>query len=142
MSGQDEKVSALEPYFSALIVEDIDNSIKWYVDVLGMEVNSQNAIESIGLRQANLSNTLAALELIELGSAVSLSENLPGYTSKTRTIGLFKIGFRTKDFDHWLNHFEEKNVSFNGDVVTDPVTQKRMMIILDPDGNRIQVFEA
>jgi len=37
--------------------------------------------------------------------------------------------------------FFESKVDFNGGVVEDPVSGKKMVIILDPDGNRIQLFE-
>ena len=58
-----------------------------------------------------------------------------------RIIGLFKIGFVVTDFEKWVDHLIDKEVDFCGNIVTDDNTEKRMVIITDPDGNRIQIFE-
>ncbi|SMD31998.1 Glyoxalase/Bleomycin resistance protein/Dioxygenase superfamily protein [Reichenbachiella faecimaris] len=95
----------------------------------------------MGFKQANLSNGPANLELIELNSAISLQEVIPNYNAKTKVIGLFKFGFQVDQFDAWIEYLEGQQVQFNGRVVTDDLTNKRMVVILDPDGNRVQLFE-
>jgi predicted enzyme related to lactoylglutathione lyase len=40
-----------------------------------------------------------------------------------------------------VSHFEETGTEFNGQVVKDKNSGKRMVVIFDPDGNRIQLFE-
>ncbi len=45
------------------------------------------------------------------------------------------------DFEKWIDHLTNEKVDFYGSVVTDDTTGKRMVIITDPDGNRIQIFE-
>lgn len=55
--------------------------------------------------------------------------------------GIFKIGFSVTDFNSWMTHFENSKVNFRGSAVEDPNSGKRMIILLDPDGNRIQIFE-
>lgn len=89
----------------------------------------------------NLKKGKAALELIQLSGTLSPADIVPDYTSKTRIYGFFKMGFQVTDLDTWVSFLKEKQVEFNGDVVTDLVTNKRMVITLDPDGNRIQLFE-
>lgn len=95
----------------------------------------------MGFRNANLKRDNHALELIELQTALAPEEAISEFGPKTRLHGLFKIGFQVSDFDQWLNHLETMEVNQHGQVVKDPVSGKRMLIILDPDGNRIQLFE-
>lgn len=132
---------SMSAYFSAIIVSDMEASTQWYTDVLGMTVLNHFESAERGVKQTNLQRGDILIELIELDAAVSPLEAIPHYNPKTRLIGLFKIGFRVSDFDAWMMHLRQKEVEFHGDVVTDPVSGKRMIIIRDPDGNRIQMFE-
>ncbi len=130
-----------KPYFTAIIVENIDASIDWYGKTLGYEVINQNDMSDRGFRQANLQRGNALLELIELSSAASPAELLKDQPPRTRIQGLFKIGFTVSSFDEWIKFLTDEEVEFNGSVVNDPNSGKQMIIILDPDGNRIQLFE-
>ncbi|NNE28372.1 MAG: hypothetical protein HKN16_01970 [Saprospiraceae bacterium] len=89
---------------------------------------------------ANLKRGPVSLELIELSSSVSLSKDLEGFSSKTKVQGIFKIGFSIKDFDRQIQNLKNLNVTMKGDVVIDPTSGKSMVLLLDPDGNRIQLF--
>jgi len=139
--AQNDSTEDLEAYFSAMIVSDLDSSINWYSNVLVFELVSK--IESIekGFKQSNLKRGDILIELIELDKAVRLKEVIPNYSNRMRTIGFFKIGFRVADFDKWIDHLTNKKVEFYGNIVTDDSTGKRMVIVTDPDGNRIQIFE-
>lgn len=45
-----------------------------------------------------------------------------------------------KKFDQWVASLQKSGVEFHGKVVGDPLTKQKMVIIKDPDGNRIQLF--
>lgn len=139
--GQQERLPQPEPYFMAIIVSDIDTSIAWYKDHLGFALLNRTDLPDLGFRQANLESGKTLLELIELNSARTAAELLADHPRGTRVGGFFKFGFSVADFDGWLSYLKKSNVSFRGDVVKDPNTGKRMIILLDPDGNRIQFFE-
>lgn len=126
-------------YFVAIIANDMDASLLWYTETLGFDVLNQTENESRGFKQVNLKRGNGFLELIELNGTLSLQELLEG--KKTRIEGFFKFGFSVPQFDQWINFLNRNNVTTHGQVVTDPVSNKRMIIILDPDGNRIQLFE-
>jgi hypothetical protein len=81
------------------------------------------------------------IEIIDLDSSISTIDVIPDYTNKTRIVGFFKLGFLVSNFDNWINHLTRSNVEFYGDVVMDETTGNKIAIILDPDGNRIQIFE-
>ena len=139
--SQSNELPDPEAYFSALIVEDIEKSITWYTANLGFKTLNKVVSEESGFKQANLKRGNILIELIELKTARTLKESISNYNSKTRTIGFFKIGFQVSDFDKWIHHLKKNEVSFHGRVVTDDQSGKKMTIIKDPDGNRIQLFE-
>ncbi len=81
------------------------------------------------------------IELIEIKFSLDPSKIIESKPKGTRVQGFFNFGFKVKEFDEWISHLEESNTLFQGEVVADPVSNKRMVIVLDPDGNRIQLFE-
>lgn len=108
---------------------------------MGYEVLNNKQFPDMGFKQANLSNGQTNLELIELNAAIAVKDVVPNYNPKTKIKGLFKFGFQVDEFDAWVQHLESLKVQFNGRVVSDELTKKRMVIIQDPDGNRVQLFE-
>lgn len=141
INAQQEELSDPVPYFMAVIVSDIDASIHWYGNTLGFDVLTKVDMSERGFRQANLKRGKAALELIEFTTALYPKEILKDQPKKTRIAGFFKFGFSVNDFDEWVSHLSDKIENLQDQIVKDPISGKRMMIILDPDGNRIQLFE-
>ena len=137
--SQEKQLSTPTPCFTAIIVNDINSAVAWYTDVLGVKEISRNTKLSIGLEQVNLKRESIQIELIYLKSAIN-SNNL--VSKKQRLTGLFKIGFRLENFDQWTQRLKIKNILHEQDIVVDPISKKRMFVIKDPDGNRIQFFEA
>ena len=138
--AQNDTPKDIKAYFYATIVNDINTSIDWYTNVLEFEVIDKIVSKERGFKQSNLKKEEMLIELIELDKAVSL-ESMPNYHNKMRFKGFFKIGFMVTNFDVWITHLKKMKVSFYGNIVTDSNTKKRMVIINDPDGNRIQLFE-
>lgn len=130
-----------EVYFFAVLVKDIDRSISWYSKMLGFQVVDQLASEERGFKQANLKRAGVALELIESKSLIFPEDILGSYSRETRIAGFFKFGLKISDFDNWIIFLTQSHVEFSGNVVTDRLSGKKMVIIKDPDGNRIQLFE-
>lgn len=136
--GQEDKVTALQPSFAAIIVSDMEVSIQWYSEKFDMKIINQVDLPELGLKQANLGSELFKLELIELKGSI---DPLKGTEGNIRVQGFFKIGFTVEDFDQWIGHLESQQAQFKGQAVADPVSRKRTILVLDPDGNRIQLFE-
>ena len=139
-SAQQAAPTDLTAYFSAILVEDIQASQQWYTEILGFEVVLESEIAE-EFTILNLKRGNSALELIQLPGALSPAEAIENYHSKTRIKGIFKVGFQVKDLNVWVDFLKKQEVQFNGGVVEDPVSGNPMVIILDPDGNRIQLFE-
>ena len=124
--------------FVAFIVKDIDKSIDWYSSNLGFELVNQTNLEERGIKQANLKLGNTKIELIESSSSINPTENS---TKKILVQGIFKVGFIVSNFNDWANHCIKVQLITKKDIVIDPTDNKRMLIIKDPDGNRIQLFE-
>ena len=140
LHSQAGELSDPEPYFMAIIVSNIDTSLNWYTSQLGFEVVDRIDAPENGFRQANLKRGKAAIELIELQTTIYPAEILEGKPSRSRIAGFFKFGFTVSDFDAWVDQLNESGVAFHGRVVQN-TTGKKMVIIQDPDGNRIQIFK-
>ena len=108
---------------------------------MGFTVLNQVEYSDMGFKQKNLKRVDVLIELIELNTALSAKDIVPNYTNKTRMKGFFKIGFLVSDFDKWMTHLTLAEMNFHGNVVADEISGKRMVIIKDLDGNRIQIFE-
>lgn len=128
--------------FSAIIVSNLDASIDWYEKNLGFKIDNQAELASRGIRQANLSTNHVRLELIEIKGTVNARDVLQGPFEGKRLNGLFKIGFAVQNFEKTIKTLRQNHVKFQGDVVTDPITNQKMVIIRDPDDNRIQLFDG
>ncbi|MEL6194860.1 MAG: VOC family protein [Bacteroidota bacterium] len=139
--GQVDREQDLQFRFISLIVKDVSSSVEWYTKVMGFSLEKEFVNEERGLKIANLSKGEHGIELIEISSSVSPEDAIPNFSKKLRIHGIFKVGFGVKDFDTWIEKFHDKNVEFQGEVVQDPVNGSRMVVVLDPDGNRIQFFE-
>ena len=132
---------AIEAHFTGIIVKDINLSVKWYTEGLGFKILNRFDSKKRGFSQVKLKTGHTILELIQLNSALELKDIYSNYTKKTRFVGLFKTGFMISKFDNWISHFRKMKLTFHGNVVKDSNTDKRMVILKDPDGNRIQFFE-
>ncbi len=124
--------------FIALIVKDLDTSIKWYSELLGFEVVNQNNLESRGIFMANMASGNNRLELIQIDSSISPSERLK---PKQKMQGFFKTGFMVKSLKPYIAQLKDWDPEFAESAVTDPVSGQQMLVFKDPDGNRIQLFE-
>ncbi len=102
---------------------------------------NQVELKERGLRMANLKSGKGWIELIEFKDAVSQEELQKDAAKKTRLIGIFKFGFIVTDLSQWIKRLSDSGVKFNGDIVKDPNIAMRMIILKDPDGNRVQLFE-
>lgn len=131
----------LRASFIAIIVSDMDSSSRWYKDLLNFQEVGRIENADIGLVQVNLIRGEARIELIEIQSAIDHNQILGTAGKGKRLTGLFKVGFSVKNFDGCIEHLNSNEIEVADDIVTDPLTGGRMVVIRDPDGNRIQLFE-
>jgi catechol 2,3-dioxygenase-like lactoylglutathione lyase family enzyme len=131
----------LVPYFGAVIVENIDSSVKWYSDVLQIKEIKRHENAEAGYKIVNLGNDKILLELLELKSSVSPKAVFENHPGKKWVKGFMKIGFKVHNIDSVFNSYKNRGIKMLGEMINDPVTGKKSFIILDPDGNYLQFFE-
>lgn len=131
----------MKPFFSAIVVSNIDSSIAWYKKVIGLELRNRTDAPERGFIQANLHNKEMLIELIQVDSSLPGSSILEKYPQKTRIRGFTKLGFVVKDIDGLFQRLKDQNIKFTGRMVTDPVNNKKTFLVNDPDDNLIQFFE-
>ena len=142
LNAQSKEDLAYSPSFTAIIVTDIEESVEWYKTIFLLEEINRFESEERGFIIVLLKKDEFTLELLELKNSIRPKEVIPDYNDKTKVQGLFKIGFKVNDFEGWIKHLKASDAKLLGDIVTDPTLNKKMVIITDPDGNRIQFFEG
>ena len=131
----------MRPFFSAVVVSNIDSSIAWYKNVFRLQLRNRTDAPERGFIQANLHNKEMLIELIQVDSSLSKERILKDHAPKTRVRGFMKFGFTVKNIDALYKQLKDQNIKFTGRMVTDPVDNKKTFLINDPDDNLIQFFE-
>lgn len=110
--------------YSTLIVKDLEESVKFYRDVLGFKE---------GYHVKTPDGSAITIMQSENGASVELIE------SKSYDVGLYSIGTDVDDLDEAIRVLEEKGYKTTGPVI--PTSVGRMTFVLDPNGVRICLIE-
>jgi catechol 2,3-dioxygenase-like lactoylglutathione lyase family enzyme len=129
-----------QPYFSAVIVNNVDSSTAWYQSVFDLKVINRINDTAGGFRVVIMESPVYVLELIENKSWPDQKKLLSDKPAGTRIQGFFKIGFSVPDMDACLKHLAGLKI-IPDRIYTDSDTKKRNFLINDPDGNLVQFFE-
>jgi catechol 2,3-dioxygenase-like lactoylglutathione lyase family enzyme len=130
--------SAVSGAFFAVSVPDLDASIRWYSERLGLKVMSrfpeQNQVAGALLAGGGLE-----VELLRHEQAV-LPKDAAEMSSKVRVLGIMKAGFRVDNFDRTVAALRVRGV----EIVMGPYPARRdqraNVLIRDNTGNLIQIF--
>ena len=136
--GQQSSSFQVDSYFSAMIVKNIDSSVKWYQSVLGLKTKFLPGTPQ-GIRVAILESPRIVLEIIENNAWLDPKEYLKGKPEGTRLHGYFKIGFKVTTMDSFIEHLNNLNISIPRIYKDD--SGKRNFLVEDPDKNLVQFFE-
>ena len=109
--------------YSTMIVKNLEESIKFYRDVLGFKEGYNVEIPGGAITIMNSEN----------GASVELIENT------NFEVGLYSIGTDVNDLDETIRYLREKRYETTGPVI--PTTVGRMTFVLDPNGVRICLIE-
>jgi len=135
-------VKLLLPYRIALSVSNVNELSKWYQDILGFQFSRRMDFEAYGVSIMILEKNGFGLELIEKAGSKFKKERIPDLEDVSLLRGFMKVGFLVDNIDHTADLLKEKGVKIVYDVTDDPDDNSSWMIIEDPDGNLIQLFEA
>jgi len=128
------------PYFSAVIVSNVDSSKHWYTALFDLKVKNEMHDSKSGYDIVILQNENLLLELLQLKESLSRKELLKTSPANTPLQGHFKFGFKVNAMNTFLKKLESLNIVVP-QIWTDLDTKKRNFLISDPDGNLLQFFE-
>ena len=129
----------IDPYFSALIVKNIDSSVKWYESTLGLKTRFLPDVPQ-GIKVAIMESPDIIIEMIENIAWLDPKTLLEGKPEGTRIQGYFKIGFKVTALDAFIDHLKKLNISIPR-IYKDDKSGKRNFLVEDPDKNLVQFFE-
>ncbi len=125
--------SASAQAFIAVVTTDHEASARWYTQTFGLE--RVNAVDGDGYAMRLLEGATMIVEIIGVDDPPAAPD---------RAAGLFKAGAVIADFDTTVARWREAGVPFfgNGQIFTDEALGRKSVILLDPDGNRVQLFSG
>ena len=109
--------------YSTMIVKSLEESVKFYRDVLGFKEGYHVDLPNGGCITI-MESEGASVEQIE-------NTNFP--------VGLYSIGTDVDDIDETIRHLEKNGYQTTGPVI--PTTVGKQTFVLDPNGGRICLFE-
>ena len=109
--------------YSTMIVKSLEESVKFYRDVLGFKERYHVDLPNGGCITI-MESEGASVELIE-------NTNFP--------VGLYSIGTDVDDIDETIRHLEKNGYQTTGPVI--PTTVGKQTFVLDPNGVRICLIE-
>jgi catechol 2,3-dioxygenase-like lactoylglutathione lyase family enzyme len=141
ISGYSQNVAPeFQPYFSAVIVNNLEESVKWYQSVLNLKVKTNMNHPNHSYHIIILESSDYMLELLELRGSLAKDEVMKGKPKGTEVQGHFKIGFKIASVNDWVRHLKSLRIDVP-QVWTDSTTGMKNFLVKDPDGNLVQFFE-
>lgn len=125
--------------FLGLSVPDLDASVRWYAEKLGLRV-IMDPPPYQGTRVKVLEGGGLVVELQHNPAAVPLRTAAPAITHTTLVHGIFKAGFRVEDYDRTLATLRERGVEIAMGPFPARDGQPANVIIRDNAGNLLQLF--
>ena len=123
--------------FVGVSVADLDKSVDWYRELLGLKIVLQPP-ERDGRRMIALEGPGVLIELVEERESIPLSEAAPAVGRDYLIHGIFKSGFLVSDYDGLLKRLESLAVPIAIGPFPATADQRANLIVRDPDGNFIQ----
>ena len=132
-------VESQSPTFFALSVADLDASVKWYEDMLGL--TAKRLPGNVEAKVALLTGAGLVVELVQHSKAFEVTTRVPELEKRYLAHGLYKVGFHVADLDKTVERLKKRGASFKGGTFTDDVLKAKSALLLDNAGNIIQLFQ-
>ena len=125
--------------FFGLSVADVEASVRWYSEKLGMRVVLRPP-KFDGATAVILEGGGLIVELLQRDDAMPLSTAAPSVTQNYRVHGFFKAGVIVDDFDATLARLKARGVTIAMGPYPKTPEQRANVIVRDNSGNLIQFF--
>ena len=129
--------SAVQGSFFALSVPDLDASVKWYSEKLGLRLTS--SFEQGKIKGALMAGNGLEVELMCHTDATTRGDPTD-MSSKVLVRGITKVGIRVPDFDLTIETLRQRGVPIAMGPFPARTDQRANALIRDNAGNLIQLF--
>jgi catechol 2,3-dioxygenase-like lactoylglutathione lyase family enzyme len=141
-AGRGRRANTVVFHHAAVFVENLDRSVSFYADVLGLEVTSRARLSKIGIEQVFLTAGHKHADLV-------LARRLDGTVAPAEKRELFHLAFglpREEPFGAFLAHLARQGVPVAAGPIELPVRSdgsgSRMAVYFrDPDGYLFEVTQ-
>lgn len=140
LSGEKLSWEGKSPQFVALSVGDIDSMAAWYETMFDLEPGTVNELQDGAVRQTSLRNEHLIIELVQHDQAASRASH--DIARSYFIHGIFKVGFFVEDIEHAIATLEKRGATFRGRLMEIREHGVRTILVEDPEGNTVQLFEA
>lgn len=130
---------AKAPVFFAISVPNLDTSVKWYTESLGLTATLMPATAQAKVAVVRGEGLL--VELIQPAKPVAESTSVLGPRERHLRHGLVKVGFHVEDLDAAVARLRRNGVRIMGSAYSDEGSGVRSILVLDNNENLIQLFE-
>jgi catechol-2,3-dioxygenase len=121
--------------FVALSTRNAGPLIAWYKSTFDLR-----PVQTIRPDNANLTVTILDGPLVTV-EILARSDMAP-VMDATRHVGIFKAGFEVDDLTPWLARWRAAGVQIEAGPFDSDQPRQRAVILRDPDGNLIQIFQT
>jgi catechol 2,3-dioxygenase-like lactoylglutathione lyase family enzyme len=128
----------LQPYLVAVSVPQVDESVRWYREVLGFTLVSRKDYPDYGMTIAIAAGEGIRLELVQVRNSVAPSAVVPGYQNPASLHGFGKVAFYVADLRAWETRLRSRGAKFQLEPRENPADGSTSFIVLDHDGNWLQ----
>jgi methylmalonyl-CoA/ethylmalonyl-CoA epimerase len=128
-----------KPHHFGVSVNNLEESITWYKEVLGFELANRFAVESVPFKAAFVTREGFNVEIFEVEGASSLPESRRVPNEDLKTHGNKHMAFQVEDIKALFAHFKEIGVDIAWDVF--PMGDEFGGFIRDNTGNLIEFVQ-
>ena len=150
--GEDTPVFSKTVVDLGIVVSDLEESAKFYMDVIGLKevkgfsVSGERA-KSLGITEKQTVN-VRVIELTEANGSTQLKKmsvaNAPGKKADQKfihsTLGFSYLTLMVSDMNAALNRIKKASVKLLGETPAKLGGKTRLTVIRDPDGNFIELI--
>lgn len=119
-----------------MIAHDVFGTAKWYVKHLNFKVKKVKSREYAILEKGDFTLYITTSKYTVTSAQVKLPPN------KERINGFYELGFQCSDLDSLMFQYEDRGLRKLKDLGFDMEYQTNTVILADPDGNRVKLFQS
>ena len=125
---------------ACIAVANLEESIRWYCDILGFRVMQQHDFAEFHAKLAFLESNGIEIELVESENCTQLRRLNPPI-EHVRVQGISQLSFRVHRIEEALSWAQEHSIEIALDLVNAEPLQLKAFFIRDNEGNLIEFIE-